>query len=73
MFPGIREKNGLIETIAAAATTQRGSPYWIREGAMNYYEAAKKVQEQKDINFLKEMKKDKKFWADPMCYPVFAR
>ena len=40
---------------------------------MNYYEAAKKVQEQKDINFLKEMKKDKKFWADPMCYPVFAR
>jgi hypothetical protein len=20
----------------------------------------------------KEIKKDKKFWADPMCYPVFA-
>jgi len=19
----------------------------------------------------KEIKKDKKFWADPMCYPVF--
>jgi hypothetical protein len=20
----------------------------------------------------KEIRKDKKFWADPMCYPVFA-
>ena len=37
---------------------------------MNYYEVAKKVQEQKDTNYLKEIKKDKKFWADPMCYPV---
>ena len=38
---------------------------------MNYYEVAKKVQEQKDTNYLKAIKKDKKFWADPMCYPVF--
>jgi len=22
---------------------------------------------------MKDIKKDKKFWADPMCYPVFVK
>ncbi len=37
---------------------------------MNYYDVTRKVQEQKDADFLKAMKKNKQFWADPMCYPV---
>ena len=40
---------------------------------MNYYKVAKKVQEQKDMDYLRAIKKDKKFWADPMCYPVFGK
>ena len=61
----------MIQPVAAVKATQAGSQKTRREVVMNYYEAAKKVQEQKDIHFLKEIKKDKKFWADPMCYPVF--
>ena len=71
MFPGVWEEKRLIDTIAAVKATQAGSKRLRQEVAMNYYEAARKVQEQRDVNFLKEIKKDKKFWADPMCYPVF--
>ncbi len=39
-------------------------------GVMNYYDVTQKVQEQKDADFLKAMKKNKQFWSDPMCYPV---
>ena len=39
-------------------------------GAMNYYDVTQKVQEQRDADFLKAMKKNKHFWADPMSYPV---
>jgi len=71
VFSGVWEENRLIHTIAAVKATQTGSKKMRQEVVMNYYEVAKKVQDQKDINFLKEIKKDKKFWADPMCYPVF--
>ena len=39
-------------------------------GIMNYYDVTQKVQEQRDADFLKAMKKNKQFWADPMSYPV---
>ncbi len=39
-------------------------------GVMNYYDVTQKVQEQRDADFLKAMKKNKQFWADPMSYPV---
>ena len=71
MFSGVWEENRLIDTIAAVKATQAGGKVLRQEGIMNYYDVAKKVQDQKDINLLKEIKKDKKFWADPMCYPVF--
>jgi len=70
VLSGVREKNRLIHTGATAKAARAGGEKAIQEGVMNYYEAAKKVQEQRDMNFLKEIRKDKKFWADPMCYPV---
>jgi hypothetical protein len=70
VLSGVWEENRLIQPTAAVRATQAGSKKTRREVVMNYYEVAKKVQEQKDTNYLKAIKKDKKFWADPMCYPV---
>jgi hypothetical protein len=49
---------------------QPGGRHSRQGGVMNYYDVNKKVQEQKDDDFLKAMKKNRQFWADPMCYPV---
>lgn len=70
MLPGIREKSGLTATTAAVKAMR---PYGRRTrqgGVMNYYDVTQKVQEQRDADFLKAMKKNKQFWADPMSYPV---
>jgi len=49
---------------------QTGGRHMRQEGVMNYYDVTRKVQEQKDADFLKAMKNNKQFWADPMSYPV---
>jgi hypothetical protein len=69
VLPGVREKSGLIATTAAVKAMQPGGRH-TEEGVMNYYDVTQKVQEQREADFLKAMKKNKQFWADPMCYPV---
>jgi hypothetical protein len=69
VLSGIREKSGLTAANAAATAMQPGGRH-TEGGVMNYYDVTKKVQEQKDADFLKAMKKNKQFWADPMSYPV---
>lgn len=69
MLPGIREKSGLIATNAVVTAMRAGGGH-SEGGVMNYYDVTQKVQEQKDADFLKAMKKNKQFWPDPMCYPV---
>lgn len=69
MLSGIREKSRLIATNTAVTDMRNGGRH-TEGGVMNYYDVTRKVQEQKDADFLKAMKKNKQFWADPMCYPV---
>lgn len=70
MLSGIREKSRLIAANASVTAMQTGGRHMRQEGVMNYYDVTRKVQEQKDADFLKAMKNNKQFWADPMSYPV---